>query len=225
MPLGPRQKWRRAPALRPLTFQQQRFVEQYLIHGNGKQAAIAAGFSPRSAAARAVALKHLPHVAEAIRKGRATQAEDARIEAARVLAELGRVAFSDIGRIAEWDGEGMALKSNAEIAPADRAAIAELAGPGQRSGARVRLHNKQRALDSIARHLGLYGRGSGNGFADPAVREDAAERARRAMAERHALAESAREKLRQAIERYAAEQEKEVEGVDGRVKPGHDDGG
>src|SRR5665213_2150746 len=110
------------------------------------------------------------------RRGRAQQAKDARIDAARVLAELGRIAFSDIGRIAEWDSDGVALKSNAEIAEADRASIAELAASaGDKSrSARIRLHNKQRALDGIARLLGLYGRGARLPYADPQERMAAA---------------------------------------------------
>ena len=195
--MAPRRKWPHAPEARPLNPQQQRFVEHYLVLGNGKEAAIHAGYSARSAPAIAVRLKRLANVGEAIRRGRAQQAEDARIDAARVLAELGRIAFSDIGRIAEWDSDGVALKSNAEIAEADRASIAELAASaGDKSrSARIRLHNKQRALDGIARLLGLYGRGARLPYADPQ--------------ERMAAAESARAKLRARIEALAAAQRRE----------------
>ena len=177
---------------RALTLRQQLFVEHYLILGNGREAAIRAGYSPQSAATLAVNLKHLPHVAEAIRQGRAESARSAAIDRDRLLEELARIAFSDMGRIAEWGPEGISLKSNAEIAPEDRAAISELAvAPG---AARIRLHNKQRALDSIARQLGFYGRGTrvggGHGEDGPG--------------ERLALAESARAKLRRTIEALAA---------------------
>lgn len=192
--MAPRQKWPHAPEARPLNPKQQRFVEHYLILGNGSAAAIHAGYSARSAPAIAVRLKHLPNVADAIHRGRAQQAQDARVDAARVLAELARLAFSDIGRIAEWDADGVVLKSNAEVAEADRAAIAELAASAGDKGSstRIRLHDKQRALDGIAKHLGMYGRGARLPYADPK--------------ERLAAAESAREKLRLRIEALAAAQ-------------------
>src|SRR5665213_2618027 len=49
----------------------------------------------------------------------------------------------------------------------------ESAGDKSRS-ARIRLHNKQRALDGIARLLGLYGRGARLPYADPQERMAAA---------------------------------------------------
>src|SRR6185312_14588181 len=60
----------------------------------------------------------------------------------------------------------IALKASDAISPDDRAAIAELkvkrGAPGVNGvvSARVKLHDKQRALDSLARLMGLYGKKS-----------------------------------------------------------------
>ncbi len=142
---------------RPLSPRQQKFVEQYLITGIGRQAAIRAGYAPSHAANAAWRLKRLPNVAKAIRIGRSSEARRAQVERDRVLLELVRVAFSDIGEVLDWSGaDDIRLRPKDEISPHHRAAIAEIAPSRSGKGARVRLHNKAQALDAIARHLGLF---------------------------------------------------------------------
>jgi phage terminase small subunit len=195
---------KKPPADKPLNQQQRRFVEQYLILGQGRAAALAAGYSAHSATELACYLKRLPNVARAIERGRAAQASAAEIDAARVLAEFARIAFSDVGRVAEWGKHGLRLKPWRQISHDDRAAISSLSAGGK-SGARIQFHSKQRALESLARHLGLFARG---GAQAPAKEDPAAQAANyqaRYQATR-ALAESARAKLRAAIERVAREE-------------------
>ena len=77
-----------------------------------------------------------------------------RAEADRVLAEYARIAFADIGRIADWDDKRLRLKPKRRAAVDDSAAIATIAAsPGARL--RLQLHDKVYALDALARHLGL----------------------------------------------------------------------
>ena len=116
------------PRKRPLSPRQQRFVEQYLITGIGRQAAIRAGYAPGGAASMAWRLKRMPNVAKAIRVGRANEARRAQITHERVLKELGKLAFSDIGDVLDWTGdEDITLRPKDQIAPHHRAAIAEIA--------------------------------------------------------------------------------------------------
>jgi len=84
------------------------------------------------------------------------RAERMRLDADRVLAELVRIAFADIGNLVDWGPDGITLKPKRELSADDRAAVAEVATGG--AGPRLRLHSKQRALDAIARHFGLYGK-------------------------------------------------------------------
>ena len=145
------------PRKRPLSPRQQKFVEQYLITGVARQAALRAGYSPGNAGSAAWRLKRLPNVAKAIRLGRANEARRAQVERERVLLELARVAFSDIGEVLDWTGgDDIALRPKAEISPHHRAAIAEIAPRRYGKSPRVKLHNKAHALDAIARHLGLF---------------------------------------------------------------------
>jgi phage terminase small subunit len=92
---------------------------------------------------------------------RAASIERTRIDVDRVKREFARIAFVDIADFIEWDEDGnIALKVSAAISPDDRAAIAELKVKRGQHGlkARVKLHDKQRALDSLARLMGLYGK-------------------------------------------------------------------
>src|SRR5665213_3598658 len=79
-----------------LTAKQMRFVQEYVAHGNGTRAAIAAGYSAKTA--RAIAcenLKKLEIKAEVEKrlKGRERKCE---LEASRAMEALGRIAFSDL---------------------------------------------------------------------------------------------------------------------------------
>ncbi len=78
----------------------------------------------------------------------------------RVLEELVRIAFSDIGDV--FDAHG-ALISFADLPPGIRSAIAEYSVRRGRNGTyavRVRLHSKLAALTALGRHLGMFGCGS-----------------------------------------------------------------
>jgi phage terminase small subunit len=145
--------------LRRLTRRQQLFVEAYLALGIGTQAAIRAGYSAHTAQPIASTLLTKPHVAAAIRAGQQAQAARAAVTAERVIAELARLAFSDVTAIADWGPDGMALHPLAETSPDDSAAIADLSVRKTRWAVRthVRLHAKQGALDALAKYLGLYG--------------------------------------------------------------------
>ncbi len=143
-----------------LTPRQQRFVEEYLIDANGHQAALRAGYKPRSARQSVTQLLRNPEVAAALRAAMDARSERLQVHAERVLEELARIAFADIGALAEWGPDGVTLKPASRISADARAAVAEVNTGGGKWGAgpRIRLYSKLRALDIIARHLGLYGK-------------------------------------------------------------------
>ncbi|HEX6842919.1 MAG TPA: terminase small subunit [Stellaceae bacterium] len=143
-----------------LTPRQQRFVEEYLVDPNGHQAALRAGYAPRGARQTVTHLLKHPEIAQAIRRGMDARSQRMRLDADRVLAELARIAFADIGNLADWGPDGVTLKPKRELSADDRAAVAEVAAGSGKHGAgpRLRLHSKPRALDAIARHFGLYGK-------------------------------------------------------------------
>lgn len=81
---------------KPLTAKQQTFVAEYLANGfNATQAAIAAGYSKKTADSIACRLLKMPPVAAAIDAGKQERLEKLEITSDRVLSEIGKVAFAD----------------------------------------------------------------------------------------------------------------------------------
>jgi phage terminase small subunit len=144
----------------PLTLKQSRFVEEYLVDLNGKQAAIRAGY--RSATAEAQASRLLRHVGVRVALENAMKARSERTEvtADRVLKELAKIAFSNMRDY--WPREGSTL-DRLRLDEDRTAAIKEItidemvdrAGVLHRR-THLKLHDKLGALTSLARHLGLF---------------------------------------------------------------------
>ena len=83
------------PDLQSITDLQRRFVDEYLIDLNPKQAAIRAGYPPAKAAyASAQVMKH-PPVCDLIAKRMAERSTRVGISADRVLQRLGALVFGD----------------------------------------------------------------------------------------------------------------------------------
>lgn len=74
-----------------LTPKQQRFVEEYLIDLNGKQAAIRCGYKPSRAERTACELLAEGKVSEAVAEGRKRKTEQTGRTIAGVMADIGRV--------------------------------------------------------------------------------------------------------------------------------------
>jgi phage terminase small subunit len=140
-----------------LTPRQQRFVEEYPIDLNAKEAAIRAGYAPAKAQTMAVRLLRLPAVKEAVERALAARSDQARVTADRVIEAYARIAFADLRHFFDWGPEGATLRPKEALSEWDAGAIAEIELPGANGkGARLRLHDKKAALDALARHLGLF---------------------------------------------------------------------
>jgi phage terminase small subunit len=144
-----------------LTAKQARFVEEYMIDLNAKQAAIRAGYSPKTAAAIAEKLLKKPQVAKAIKAAMDERSERTAITAERVLDELARVAFADLSKAFREDGT---LKALHEMDRDTRRAIVSLevtalhGEEGVKIGtlSKIKLGDKLRALELLGRHLGMF---------------------------------------------------------------------
>ncbi len=68
----------------------------------------------------------------------------------RVVAELARVAFSDMRDYAVWQDGKAQLRPSAEV---DGAVVSDISQSA--AGVRIKLHDKLRALEMLARHLGV----------------------------------------------------------------------
>lgn len=138
-----------------MTPRQQRFLDEYLVDLNGYRAAVRAGYAEPSARNVASQLLKKPEIAAAVERAQRERRERLSITADRVLSELARIAFADIGRLVTRNEKGLVLKDTDALSPDDLAAVSMIEVSADGKG-RVRLHSKLRALDAIARHLGLF---------------------------------------------------------------------
>jgi phage terminase small subunit len=150
---------------RKLTPKQERFVEEYLIDGNGAQAAIRAGYSAKDARTQASRfLSTNVNIKAAIAAGQRTTSDKLDITKDRVLSELAAIAFSDPAGLYGPDGNLLAIKDMPENV---RRAIASVKVNRQKSSSEgetlteehtveIRHWPKVDALEKLARHLGLF---------------------------------------------------------------------
>lgn len=134
-----------------LNARQEHFCQEYVVDGNASRAALAAGYSPRTAPSQASRLLKNVKVAARIAELRREMLERVRLDADSVLRELLSLATADPLEILTDAGQ---LRPLSEIPPPVRRAIAGIThGP---NGASVRLVSKLDALEKLAKHLGLY---------------------------------------------------------------------
>lgn len=146
-----------------LTAKQRRFVREFLVDRNATQAAIRAGYSAKTAREQGHALRGKPEIQTLIREAEAQLAERTEITAERVIEEMARIAFSDVGDVFTDTG---GLK-RVEDMPSDiRRALSSVevvtrkvqGGDGDEveQVAKIRLWDKQQALVNLGKHLGLF---------------------------------------------------------------------
>lgn len=144
-----------------LTAKQARFVAEYLIDLNATQAAIRAGYSKKTA--QMIGFENLskPIISEALSERMRAREARTEITQDRVLQEYAKLAFLDPRRF--YDESGALIPVN--LLPADVAAA--LVGVDvtdtydKESNAvittkKVKFIDKKGALDSVARHLGMF---------------------------------------------------------------------
>jgi Terminase small subunit len=87
-----------------LGLRQEHFVEEYLVDLNATQAALRAGYSPKTAEAQGSRLLSHVKVQRAITARMAERSKRTEVAADRALLEIARIAFSDLRRLFHEDG-------------------------------------------------------------------------------------------------------------------------
>jgi hypothetical protein len=136
-----------------LTPKQQKFCDEYLIDLNATRAALRAGYSASTALSGA--LMRIPKIAAYLQQRKETASREAQITHQMVLAELGKIAFSNMANYYHQDGT---MKGVHELTADEAAALWCLKATEGENGQStfIRLNNKLSALEKIARHLGFY---------------------------------------------------------------------
>lgn len=133
-----------------------RFVAEYLKELNATKAAIAAGYSKKTAKQQGCRLLTVVYVATAIREAMAARAERTGITQDRVLYELEQLAFSNVKHYTVDAKDELQL---AEGAPKDamRAVASFRRKPGEfGTEIEIKLWDKPGTLKLAGRHVGLF---------------------------------------------------------------------
>ena len=143
-----------------LSAKQRRFIEEYLVDMNGTQAAIRAGYSPRSARVAASRLLMKDNIANALAERRAKISSKLEVTAKRVIAELAALGFANIADFYRENEDGtLAVDTDALLDPARAAAITQVDVQTAADGAqsiKIKLADKKAALVELGKHLGLF---------------------------------------------------------------------
>lgn len=143
-----------------LTERQRRFVEAYMVSGNAKQAAIAAGFSKNDRTAEVEGSRQLrkAEVAAEVARRRERLAKRYEISAERVLEQYARIAFARVTDFMTFGPTGVRVRAGKDLSDDQIDGIAEVKerlSKGKRQVS-VRLHSKTDALAALGKHLGLF---------------------------------------------------------------------
>lgn len=150
------------------------FAKEYIVDLNATEAAIRAGYSPKTAKQIGYNLLQKPDVQASIQVAMDKRARKTEITADKVLTELAKIGFSEVTDFLQVRTERIlvdrdpetgepiseikqiVLLQDTDLIPPDKlAAIAEIkqAKDGSIS---FKLHDKKGALDSIGKHLGMF---------------------------------------------------------------------
>jgi len=156
---------KRRESLSPL---EQRFVKEFQVDLNGTQAALRAGYSPKTARQLGARLLSKVGIQAAIAVQRQAQAQRIDISADRTIFEAARLAFYDLRKVYAADGT---LKKIHDIDDDTAAAlqgietIEEYDAKGLWTGRvrKVRMAPKLPAVKLVGQHLGAFQRGGLSG--------------------------------------------------------------
>lgn len=150
-----------------MTEKHRRFVAEYLVDLNATQAAIRAGYSPKTAEQQGSRLLRNAQVERAVAEGQAKRLAKLEITQERVLKEIASLAFSDIR---QWFDENGRLRPIHELPDLAAAAIGSIEVEREKTTrkttddeevtveecvVKLKAWSKPQALEMLAKHFGL----------------------------------------------------------------------
>lgn len=144
--------------MRKLTPKQQRFVDEYLVDLNATQAAIRAGYSPKTAGQIGERLLKKVEIQQALAKRMKAREQRTEVTQDRVVKELAKVAFGDPRNVMTWGPGGVKLKDSAELTDDEAAFVSEVSETTTEHGGSLKLktNDKLKALELLGKHLGMF---------------------------------------------------------------------
>lgn len=144
--------------VRKLSAKQRRFINEYVTDYDGCLAACRAGYAKKSASSSAGRLLAMPEIVEGIRARQQERAERTQVTQDTVIRELAAVGFASLKDVCTWDDGHLVLINSQDLSDAQAASIAEITETVTTRGGTVRVkqHSKLKALEMLAKHVGLY---------------------------------------------------------------------
>jgi phage terminase small subunit len=145
---------------RGLTPKQRSFVEEYLVDLCATQAAIRAGYSPRTANRTGSENLTKPVIRAAVDRALSQRSKRTEITADRVLTELARIGFADPRKLFDENGNLVPVTQLDDDTAASLAAV-ETIEQFDRDEViahlkKIRFWDKKAALELLGKHLGLF---------------------------------------------------------------------
>ena len=142
-----------------LTDKEKLFVIEYLVDFNATQAAIAAGYSKKTARQAATRLLSFVYIQDAIKIEVDKILSNSRTLALKVVRECEKIAFGKISDIMEFDDDGVVLKSSKDIDTSTIESVSfdeSYTQNGVTRKKRVKQYSKEKALEILAKYTTLY---------------------------------------------------------------------
>ncbi len=142
------------------------FAREYVVDLNGKRAAIAAGYSERTAEVKASQLLRTVKCRALIDKLQSKRASKLELKADKVIEELQRIAFSNLQDYISVNADGQPDVDLSSLTRDQAAALSEFTvdttggtGDGERRQVlrtKIKLADKLKAAELLCRHLGMF---------------------------------------------------------------------
>lgn len=131
------------------------FAREYLKHFNITKAAIAAGYSSRSAHVTGSRLLNDAKVKEIIKQASERRAKRYELTVDNITDELAKIAKSDPRMLMEWGPNGVTLRDSDDLNDDDAACVSEVSQTISKDGGSIKLkmHSKVEALKTLLAHI------------------------------------------------------------------------
>lgn len=143
-----------------MSAKQNMFCIEYLVDLNGTQAAIRAGYSKKTAKAQACELLKKPEIMERINELKAERERKTKVTAEKIVKELARIAFFDIRKLYDENGN---LKEVKDLDEDTARAIGGIDVGLEKTSEnvsdyvkKIKTIDKKGALELLGKHLAMF---------------------------------------------------------------------
>jgi phage terminase small subunit len=139
-----------------LTKKQERFAEEFLVDFNATQAAIRAGYAPKSARVTASKLLTKANLSKLISERSKQVCNRLEVTQERTVEELRRIAFSDVRNFFNSDNTMKNVRDLDEETAAALASVEQVEIGENGVIKKLKLNDKLKALNLLAKYLGMF---------------------------------------------------------------------